>query len=82
MLHQPVCGILTFRYRYNSLSLVGEFASHCWRGGQRGDPFRDFKVNRNGKQLTIATVEERGKRLYRWDESQQAFLTSEPLPGK
>jgi len=83
--HQAVCGILAVRYRYHALSLVGEFATRCWRkqsGGHGGDPFGYFKVQREGKQLTVATEEERGKRLYRWSEEQQAFLSSEPLPGK
>lgn len=75
--HRSVCGLLAFRYRYNSLSLVGEFATKCWRkesGGDGGDPFANFKVERQGKQLTIETAEEDGKRIYRWDETQQAFV--------
>lgn len=76
--HRSVCGILAFRYRYNSLSLVGEFSTKCWRkesGGGGGDPFADFEVKREGKQLTIETVEDDGKRIYRWDESHQAFVS-------
>ena len=75
--HRSVCGILAFRYRYNSLSLVGEFATKCWRkesGGDGGDPFARFKVERQGKLLRIETVDDEGQRLYRWDPSQQAFL--------
>jgi len=75
--HRSVCGILAFRYRYNSLSLVGEFATKCWRkesGGDGGDPFASLKVDRQGKLLRIETVDDEGKRLYRWDPSQQAFL--------
>jgi hypothetical protein len=78
--HRSVCGLVAFRYRYNTLSVVGEFATLCWReeaSGHGGDPFKDFKVIRDdtGKLVRIETIDDRGQRIYTWDESKQAFAS-------
>jgi hypothetical protein len=83
---RSVCGLLAFRYRSKTLSLIGEFSFKCWRpeaGGDGSDPYTYFSVKREGKQVFVETAEEHDEtRRYRWDESQQAFLTIEKLPGK
>lgn len=83
--HRSVCGILAFRYRRETLSLIGEFSTKCWRtesGGDGSDPFTNFRIKQTGEEARIETEEPEGPRVYRWDKSQQAFLSLEKLPGK
>jgi hypothetical protein len=83
--HRSVCGILAFRYRQDALSLIGEFSTKCWRtesGGDGSDPFTFFRIKQTGEEARIETEEPEGPRLYRWDKTQQAFLSIETLPGK
>jgi len=78
--HRSVCGLVAFRYRYDTLSVDGEFATLCWRkeaSGHGGDPFKDFKVIRDdaGKLLRVETIDDRGQRIYTWDAAKQAFTS-------
>jgi hypothetical protein len=85
---QTVCGFIAFRYRMDSLSVIAEFATKCWRkasGGDGKDPFFHFAFERSGEELRVITQEQEGKRLYRWDPKQQAFLSqakTTPPPKK
>ena len=75
---QTVCGFIAFRYRMDSLSVIAEFSTTCWRkasGGDGKDPFFHFAYERSGDELRVITQEQDGKRLYRWDATQQAFLS-------
>jgi hypothetical protein len=77
--HRSVCGILLLRYRRESLALIGELSTKCWRkeaGGEGGDPTRFFKIVERAGGKWIESEEEGGeRRLYRWDEAQGAFLS-------
>jgi hypothetical protein len=77
--HRSVCGILALRYRREALSLIGEFATRCWRkqaGGDGADPLRYFKIVPRDGTTWIESEEEGGEtRRYRWDEAQSAFLS-------
>jgi hypothetical protein len=79
---QTVCGFIAFRYRMDSLSVIAEFSTKCWRkasGGNGKDPFLTFAFERSGEELRVITQEQEGKRLYRWDAKQQAFLSQAPM---
>jgi hypothetical protein len=77
-LKQPACGIIAFRYRQDTLSIIGEFSCKCWSkkmgGSGRSDPFSYFTVSKATGEVQVEMQEERGKRRYRWDEAQQTFL--------
>lgn len=77
-LKQPACGIIAFRYRPNTLSIIGEFSCKCWSkemgGSGDADPFSYFKVSKATGEVQVEMQEERGNRRYRWDEAQQTFL--------
>lgn len=77
--HRSVCGILALRYRREALALIGEFSTKCWRkqaGGDGSDPMRYFKIVERDGKTWIESEEEGGElRLYRWDETQSAFLS-------
>ena len=79
--HRSVCGVVVFRYRWNALSVVGEFATTCWRKeatGHGGDPFKDLKIIRDdaGNLVRVESIDDRGPRVYRWDATKQAFLST------
>lgn len=70
------CGILAFRYRSEMLSMIGQFASSCWRreaGGKGGDPFSLVKVIK-GKSVAIEIKKQQGAQKYFWDKEQMAFV--------
>lgn len=76
---RPVCGVLGFRYRRDSLAQIGEFGITCWRrqaGGKGEDPYTHVKLRPSRSNLRIETVEETGNRSYRWDEDRQAFRSA------
>jgi hypothetical protein len=82
LVHQrAVCGLLAFRYRDDTLLLVGEFASKCWRrlaGGDGSDPYAPLSIHRDGVRVMIQVEEDSGVERYTWDKSQQAFR---PIKG-
>jgi hypothetical protein len=69
---QWVCGVLVFRYRTESLALVGEMGSRCWNReavGKQLDPYSLIKIWEEEGALRIGVTEDRGVRTYGWDET-------------
>ncbi len=76
---QWVCGILVFRYRSETLVLVGELGSRCWNK-EAGikvevDPYSLLKEANQDGELRLEMSEDNGTRLYRWDKILGSFLS-------
>lgn len=81
--NSAVCGFIAFRYLEMGLAMMAEFSAKCWRkeaGGKGGEPWDLIKVNRQGKALTVETIQEKSIRPYRWIEEQAAFVEQVPKP--
>ncbi len=76
---QWVCGILIFRYRAESLVLVGELGGRCWNkeAGARAevDPYTLLSEVRADGELRLEMTEDKGVRTYRFDKTQGAFVS-------
>ena len=81
---RSVCGFLVFRYRHETLSLIGEFACKCWRkevGGDGSDPYQYLTPKSQGSEIYLEIQEEEERQRYRWDAEQTAFVPIAKIPG-
>jgi len=73
---QWVCGVLVFRYRTETLVLVGEMGSRCWNreaAGKQIDPYTLIKVGEEEGALRLTVTEDRGVRTYGWDAASGSY---------